>query len=120
MKTNFRGKVAPTEAITPKLKRGELKQLEAAWKGPLRSSGFHEFCASDEVQEQMPTLLEERETSRREAAERTGKERIPERSLNAHHAIKTSLWGELSEKEKKEWENAAQESTARYHLSKDR
>jgi hypothetical protein len=126
MKTNFLHKLTVERSgkssgqMAPTLRKGETKQIEAAWKGELRISGFHEFCASKEVQSKLPALFLIREQERRAEAEKNGIDYQPERQVNAHHAVKSSLWRDLSKEERDEWTELAQNSAEKHHLSKDR
>jgi hypothetical protein len=126
MKANFLNKITvgrggtSSGKMATSLRKGETKQIEAAWKGELRISGFHEFCASEDVKEQMPELLSIQEEERRADAVKNGVDYLPERQVNAHHAIKSSLWNALSKEEKNEWTEIALNSNEEHHLSKDR
>ena len=106
--------------LDPTLRRGELKLiLQAMGKAP-RSAGFHHFIASAEVQSKLPDLLIEREEERKREAMAKGVEYVKEDELNAHHAIKSKLWSELSEDVQVAWKTIAEQSKEKYHLSIDK
>lgn len=105
--------------LSTKLTKGELRYMLAGLKGPPRCSGFHEFITSDEVQTQLPQLLENREKMRMRAAADMGKTYQKERAISAHHAVKCELWNKLGAEEQERWEQQAREVANDYHLSRD-
>jgi hypothetical protein len=121
MKSNFLKNQKKTSALTPTLTRGESKQIEAAWKrGVQRLTGYHEFCASENVKEVIPGLVEQRIQKQKEEATRLNKPYEKEFYLTLLHSIKSELWNELTDEEKEEWRKTASKSAEKSMLSKDR
>jgi hypothetical protein len=97
-----------------------MRAIDRALEPTQKITGFHLYCSSDSVQEQMEELLEKRENDRIAAADSLGKPFEPELLLNAHHAIKCQLWAGVPEVEKKKWKKMAEESSQVHHHSSDR
>lgn len=106
--------------INPTIRRIESENYKKAWDANMKSSGFHEFGKSDELQAIVPDLIAEYVESKRIESQQQGRPFKPPGYLTALHVVKCNQWGMLTEEEKMEYDELARKAAAEYRSTLDR
>jgi hypothetical protein len=99
-----------TGRLTLNLSKKEKAFLRASCSVEQRSRGFHNFCASSEVKDVVPQLLQERKERLKEEALENNEEYVPEDEFSAKHKVKSELWRKLSKERQNYWRSLSAEA----------